>query len=300
MNQICFPNDVAFYIGNVCNLACTNCITLSNYNFKGWFPWKNSAEYYDEWSKKVFFPEISLLGGEPFLNKELFLWADNIKKLWPESKLLVETNGTLLGLKNTELTISLLDLGFMIKVSCHSEESYDSIEQTIINILKLSGKKFEVLDCVEREMQVKKFVDRDHVFFDLIKCFSFSPSPVERAESGKLYFKLGDAKSNHDNCMFNDCYTIVHGLLYKCQFTATYAVANKSFIYEDDEVRTILDSYRPCSPFDDFETVKDFIEKLSNPILSCQACTYNDRATLENLQPIIFDKNFKKFLTVKS
>jgi hypothetical protein len=296
MSQIQFPGDVAFYIGNVCNLSCSNCITLSNYNFKGWFPWSEKSSYYEQWSKQVYFPEISLLGGEPFLNKELLIWATNVKQLWPDSNLLVETNGTLLGSKNIDLSLSLLKLGFMIRVSCHSADSYDNIENTILEILRVSGYDFETMHCEEREMQVKKFLNKDRVFFDLIKCFSFSPPPIDRAEAGKLYFKLGNEKTNHDNCMFNDCYTMVHGLLYKCQFTATYSVANKVFVYEDQNVRNILDSYRPCSPYDNLSDIQHFIDTLSNSITPCKACTYSSKASVETLQPIVLDKNFKKFL----
>lgn len=295
--MIYFPEDMAFYICNVCNLTCSHCHTLSNYNFQGWFPWKDHASYYEEWSKKVHFPEISLIGGEPFLNKELLIWAENIKRLWPNSNFLVETNGTFIKLDKLQLISDLLDMGFKIKISAHSSELYNQIKKNVLDILQSLKSNFEIHNCVENDLSMEKILCDGRILFEFQKVYEFLPSTASLIENGNLYFTLGDEKSNHDSCMFNDCYTMMHGLLYKCQFTATYAASKKIFKYENHEVRNILDQYLPCSPFDHQEEIKSFIDNITDPISSCKACTYSGNLSIyERVQPIIFNKKDKKFL----
>jgi len=83
-----------FYITNVCNLNCPNCNRFNNYAFAGHYYWDDHSAEYEKWSKILNIKTIGILGGEPFLNPEMFKWIENIARLWPLSEINVITNGT--------------------------------------------------------------------------------------------------------------------------------------------------------------------------------------------------------------
>jgi sulfatase maturation enzyme AslB (radical SAM superfamily) len=110
---------IEFYITNVCNFNCDNCNRLNNYYFYGHDLWEDQAETYRQWSDKIDFKEIKILGGEPTLNPSLDQWISGTRALWPNAKMILLTNGSrlkymyqrnffdLLAKTNTELHITL-------------------------------------------------------------------------------------------------------------------------------------------------------------------------------------------------
>ena len=62
---------VEFYITNVCNLNCDNCNRFNNFAFSGHYRWADYESSFKEWSKIIDFPEIAIIGGEPFANPDL-------------------------------------------------------------------------------------------------------------------------------------------------------------------------------------------------------------------------------------
>ena len=110
---------IEFYITNVCNFNCDNCNRFNNYYFSGHELWSDHADEYQQWSTKVDFEHISILGGEPTLNSDLSTWVRELRNLWPNAKMSIVTNGSklkywhqrgffdLLANTNTELLISL-------------------------------------------------------------------------------------------------------------------------------------------------------------------------------------------------
>lgn len=89
-----FINGVEFYITNVCNYNCVDCNRLNNYYFSGHQYWKDYADTYSEWSKKLDIKNIGILGGEPLLNPSLPDWLVGLRTLWPDSNIVILTNGT--------------------------------------------------------------------------------------------------------------------------------------------------------------------------------------------------------------
>ena len=82
---------VEFYITNVCNLTCRGCNRFNNYNFKGHQLWADHANAYEAWAKRLDLPRIVIIGGEPTLNPDLELWASNLRRLWPDSVIMIQT-----------------------------------------------------------------------------------------------------------------------------------------------------------------------------------------------------------------
>lgn len=130
-------NYSEFYITNVCNLNCTNCNRFNNYAFSGHYHWADYADQYQQWAKLINIKHIGILGGEPFLNPEIFEWVDGIADLWPNSKLRIITNGTQLQ-RYPDLYDRLLKHRgrVIIELNNHDCDSQTKVFEEIENILQ--------------------------------------------------------------------------------------------------------------------------------------------------------------------
>jgi hypothetical protein len=122
---------IEFYITNVCNLNCTNCNRLNNFSFSGHYRWSDYESSYREWIKIIDFPEITIMGGEPFANPDLINWIRGIRKFWPASNIRIATNGTYLG-RDKEIYRTIASEGkISLHVSGHNFKTFDDIINNI-------------------------------------------------------------------------------------------------------------------------------------------------------------------------
>ena len=87
-------NRAEFYITNVCNLNCKNCNRYNNFAFTGHQLWNDYKDVYARWAQTISLNEISILGGEPFLNPSFIDWVKGVRELWPNTPVGITTNGT--------------------------------------------------------------------------------------------------------------------------------------------------------------------------------------------------------------
>jgi organic radical activating enzyme len=127
---------VEFYITNVCNLNCNRCNRFNNYAFAGHMSWHDHANDYWQWSKKIQFKRIGILGGEPMAHPDFLLWVDEIAKLWPDSQIMIMTNGTYLD-KYSDLYRLLCSYQGRVRIdiSRHNSDQRQSCVQSIQNLL---------------------------------------------------------------------------------------------------------------------------------------------------------------------
>jgi organic radical activating enzyme len=132
MNKI-KKHRVGFNITNHCNLNCTGCYTLSNYEFKGHSLWHDHYQYYKEWAKKISIDEFELLGGEPLLNPTVIDWFIGLSELWPDAKGCLTTNGYALNKKNKRLYDIFKNSNgkYHLEVSNHNNSTIDVIFKKI-------------------------------------------------------------------------------------------------------------------------------------------------------------------------
>lgn len=127
-------NSAEFYITNVCNLSCNNCNRFNNFNFKGSQTWKDLESKYAEWAKLITLHKGTIIGGEPFTNKDLPNWITGIKKLWPQINLSIITNGYRIDLSNDIVNL-MRTHNVQLRVSLHSKDFYEPIVETLDKIL---------------------------------------------------------------------------------------------------------------------------------------------------------------------
>lgn len=126
---------ISFHITNQCNLNCSNCYTLSNYDFTGHSLWKDHREYCTAWSKKINLGKFAIYGGEPLLNPTVLDWFKGVAKLWPNAGGSITTNGYALNEKNKELYDIFKNSNgkYCLYVSHHNPNTIDFLFKKINN-----------------------------------------------------------------------------------------------------------------------------------------------------------------------
>ena len=290
--MIAFNDPISVIINNTCNLTCSNCGSNNQYNYRGVYDWAEYQKHFVEWQKKVRFTEINVVGGEPFVHPDLLTWATEIKKLWPDALVSVDTNGTLLHLeKNIRISRTLLENDIKLIVFWHSANDFDKGKIFLNKILEPYEINIIVDDGVTRYFKDDKCIAE----IELID--EYFPSTIKEIKNGIVYLDdTDDIQGSHDVCHYaEDCTAIQCGLMYKCALPMTYANSKDQFNYEE-RVRPLIDQYKACSPFWEYDEIKKFIENLNNPIPQCRFCDFDKRAGSKDFRiPVTFDKSLKKF-----
>jgi organic radical activating enzyme len=271
--------EVQYYINNDCNLACNNCCSFNNLNFKGYTCWNEHKEKNSLWPKFIDPGRVSILGGEPFLNPDLLNWVQGIRSTWTEHKnITVATNGTLLEKsKARKIAKEIIQLGMQLEISVHHEKDYEKIYQAAENILQELGFSYKIktspIDLSGYDDRTTFFQeDTNQIFYTIHRKYQFECSSVKSIENNIINFYKSDVIAAHDVCIFKECHYIVNGNLYKCVVTAVGSELTKQFKTSEQE---LIEKYNACSPLDDSEVILEFLQNIKNPIEQCSLCPTN-------------------------
>ena len=273
-----------FYITNVCNLNCTNCNRFNNYTFKGHYNYRDYEQDYTKWSKIIDIDVIGILGGEPLLNPDVFNWVRGIANLWPNSKIAIITNGTLLD-RWENLYHELLEFNgrVFLEINHHTPKTWHTIHKDVERFLSGPLKheiRTDAINWVPAEVfdeaNSVKFIDTNNIEVILNPAWTFKDSTIK-------YNKFNNTVTVHDSnpelafavCDFKTCHHFIKGKLYKCgpigilpdfinQFKVELSEKQKSLIYD----------YKPAEHDWTTEQLDSFIDNLINArsIPQCSLC----------------------------
>jgi len=234
---------VEFYITNVCNLACRGCNRFNNYHFKGHQRWADYSDAYEAWSTRLDLPRITILGGEPTLNPDLELWAMNLRRLWPDSVIMIQSNGTYLRPEHFDLWFKYR-VGFGL--SLHNPDTAENIKQQWhLNGFPMAG---------------------------FIEAFTFHQSSVIERDG---YFELhtSDPVKAFNCCDMKHDHTMYQGKLYKCPAMSNLPDFDQQFdLRLDQRQRELLYSYKPLAHDCDELELQKFLADKDSPIPQCEFC----------------------------
>lgn len=129
-------SKIEFYITNVCNFNCDNCNRLNNYYFSGHQKWNEYADVYRQWSEKINFVKIAILGGEPTLNPDLKKWVAGLRQLWPNADIDIITNGSNLKYWHQQGLFDLLAKTHTnLQITLHNRDRRDKLIQEVESYL---------------------------------------------------------------------------------------------------------------------------------------------------------------------
>jgi organic radical activating enzyme len=273
-----------FYITNVCNLNCTNCNRFNNYTFKGHYNYSDYEEEYIKWSKIIDIEIIGILGGEPLLNPDIFNWVKGIANLWPNSKIVIITNGTTLNHWDN-LYEELLQYNGRVglEINHHTPKTWKYIHRTVGNFLKGPLKHEIRTDTINwapadifDDANSVKFIDTNNIEISLHPAWTFKDSTIK-------YNKFNNTVSVHDSnpelafaiCDFKTCHHFIKGKLYKCGPIGILPDFIEQFkVQLTDKQRTLIYDYKPAEHDWTTEQLDSFMDNLINSrsIPQCSLC----------------------------
>jgi MoaA/NifB/PqqE/SkfB family radical SAM enzyme len=262
MNKIKL-DKLEYHLTNSCNLSCDSCSHYTNI-LKGNFKQPEELEkHLLEWSKILNIREFHIMGGEPFLNKNIHKFCQISKKILPKSIISIYTNGLLLSkIKNLNNILEyLLQNKIQIKLSIHSvqQEYIDELKPNleILKYWESLGIKIIKIDSVNN------WTKRYNTNID----GTISP------------FKDNDAKKSWEICPAKYCANLIDDKIYKCA-----PLAYLSYLKEAKKTSSEFDEYlkyKPISYNQPIEEIKLFFEKNNQFESFCNMCP-SKKSIIEN------------------
>jgi hypothetical protein len=235
---------VEFYITNVCNLSCRGCNRFNDLNFKGHQYWDDHAEEYEAWSKRLDLPRITIIGGEPTLNPDLEKWCANLRRLWPNAVIMIQTNGTYQRPEHLEFW-KKYGVGFGL--SLHDPATAKELKQ------------------------------KWQYHAGPIEAFVFHQSTVIKRDDHWILHN-SDPQHAFNACDMKHDHTMYRGKLYKCPAMSGLPDFDQQFnLRLDDRQRELLYSYRPLSADCSEEELQNFAATKNQHIPQCEFCPENLR-----------------------
>ena len=225
-----------FYITNVCDLACENCNRFNNFQRKGRVDWDESQ--YVEFAKHFDIERISIIGGEPLNHPGINDYIKGIRKLWPNSEMVITSNGLAIN-KRKHLYEYCITHNVMLEISFHDAEYVDKIiMQELDTFVKNNGSGWngpitETLHHIDRDgvpftSEAQYMNDERGFKIDFTPADVFGTCAVEKFENDIPMPHNSNPSQAYHQCGLRNSPTFHDGKFYKCGMIA----AGKEFVTE--------------------------------------------------------------------
>jgi MoaA/NifB/PqqE/SkfB family radical SAM enzyme len=253
MSKIKIPT-LEYHLTNSCNLSCESCSHYTNI-LKGQIRKPEELEkHLSEWAKILSTKQFHLMGGEPFLNKDIDKFCYVTRSILPKTDIYVYTNGLLINkIKNIDNILeSLIKNRIQIKLSIHSNlDEYINQLKPNLDILKT----WESLGIkVIKTDSINNWTKRYNTNID----GTISP------------FKDNNPNESWNICPCKYCAILIDDKIYKCA-----PLAYLSHMKNSGKTTEDFDSYlgyKPISYSQSAEEIKLFFENNSKPESFCSMC----------------------------
>lgn len=218
------------------------------------------------------------MGGEPLLNPECYQWIKGISALWPDTQVMIASNGTQLHRHQKLYDLLTENRRIGINVSIHNKMHKRQIIEKIKNFL--IG-PFEYLADTTKYRESIEIIDSRGIRIKIFYNWWFHQGAIiADAESGGLRLHDSDPIQAHDICHSKTCHHFDHGRLYKCGPSALFSVFDQQLgLQLTDEDRMLIKAAPSIGIDDSLETKKRFLQHIDEPIPQCKFCpeTYNGK-----------------------
>lgn len=243
---------------------------------------------------------ISFMGGEPLINPDYIDWLYNVRRLWPNAKINVFTNGTRFNdqpvLYDTIVKLNHAYAGKVeIIVSLHDPD-HESLTLDFINTYFNNPQtvETEITDAQVRRPTLK-YIDDNGVILNLTKNYQFHTSSIIVNDDHTATLHQSDPERAFEICNVKTCHHMQDGKLYKCGPMGMLPYVVERFqINSRQEDLDLLYSYKPATTEWPVEQIATFVEELKQKrsIPQCGVCP-------EHFEWFPTDANRKKTFLLK-
>lgn len=231
---------VQFHVSDQCNLNCRRCQHFSNIAENPGFPRFEEIERDFTRLRELFsnINRIAILGGEPFLNQELYRYCKMLRKLFPYSFIDIITNGLLVRNMNKKLLSTIRENDIIVNISYYPV--LEPVKEQLVSFLK--------------EKRIR------YIFGTKVETFS-KKMTLHENENYKRQFQ---------ECRDRCCTMLRDGKLYPCYLPATIPIFNSHFGTKIKGSDSSIDIYNPTI------TGHQILERLRREFYICKYCTCNE------------------------
>jgi hypothetical protein len=248
---------IELYITNECNLTCSDCNRYNNYDFAGHYDWRDSEQAILAWGKRINAPLITIIGGEPMMHPELFAWVKLACRAWPQTRVMVQTNGT----------VNHPDAE---KIRGHS--------------------RFTGIVASLHQPGMQRVIQKRNGFFrglgtDIIDNTEFMACAL-RDQGTHFDVHDSDPVMAFNACGMKYSHTILNGKLYKCPMVAVLPEFIKQYAVKlTERQRDLLMGYSALDSSCDDADLLRFLENENHCIPQCNLCPDNHHVFPVNFDP---------------
>lgn len=251
-------------VAHSCNFTCESCGSFSNYGRKETMSIDDLEKGFALWNKKIAPREMAIVGGEPFLNKDILGIIELSRNMWNKEQnqyFEVVTNGFLID-KFFDLPKVLEKTNCVLNISVHGDSPQ--------YVKKLNKVKELVSEWIKEFDITVKFVSYDTVWTRGYLGYGKNALPYagNDPENSWKYCPAGQ-----------NGFTLLNGNIYKCAPLAHLPLMKEIFPDLSDKWNHYL-SYKPLTPAATVEEIVKFYEKQAESF--CEMCPS---------QPNFFKKN---------
>jgi hypothetical protein len=240
-----------WHVTHSCNFTCEGCGHYTNDGYKQNITIDTLREWYLLWNKKIYPKELSMLGGEPLLNKQIVDIIYMTKEVWniqKDQEYELVSNGLLFD-RVDGLSKSLLDTNCTLTITKHSvEPNYIRLFDKAIESIKLSGINYRIHDASNY----------------WLKTYIGYGSDIEPIESGDYVESWNNCPGGQENFQLYD------GNIYKCAALAYLPLQKYKY---GDKLSSKWDpylKYKPLTPTDSEIDILEFFTRTAEPV--CSMC----------------------------
>lgn len=235
------------YAANGCNLKCLFCSHFNPFR-KGIIPADELIASFETWSQKVSPQKLGILGGEPLLHPELERIITAARKCWPQTRIVLTTNGLMVPGKPASLWESLKQANVQVLISRHIPgEEGERKFQEIVAILKNAGVWVTIIPSSSRWKRYYHIDDNGQ------------PQPFQSRP-----------EKSWTMCGPNTCFNLTDNKLYRCSILANAAIAYKEGVLGENWA--VTQTYQPLTADSTANEIVEHLFLMRGPLQACSIC----------------------------
>jgi hypothetical protein len=240
-----------WHVTHSCNFTCLGCGHFTNDGYKQNFDLNTIREWYLLWNKKIRPRELSMLGGEPLLNKEIVDIIYMTKEVWnvqQDQELELVSNGLLFD-KIPNLAKALKDTDCILTITRHSDDpNYVRLFDKSIECIKKSGVNYRIYNAPD--------------FW--IRGYNGYGENIEPIGSNNY-------KDSWDNCPSGqENFTLLNGKIYKCALMAYLPLQKEKYGKKLSSKWNLYLDYTPLSSTNSDSEIFEFFNRKAEKV--CSLC----------------------------